>query len=80
MTPPVHEDSTETRILLARLETKLDLVIGQHGTRLTDHETRIRVVEARPYVTPKGLVAALVSAASIFGGAAFFIDRMTGVS
>ena len=80
MTPPLPDETSDTRVTLARIETKVDVVIGQHGQTLADHEVRIRNVEAQPFVTTKGLVAALVSTSAIFGGAAFFIDRLTGVS
>lgn len=77
---PTSEE-TEIRVLLARFETKLDLVIGQHDARLSDHETRIRVVERRKVVTPTGLLSAAVGVVTVLGGFVLFIDRLTsGVS
>lgn len=85
MTPTPDQTSTgsasevsDVRVTLARFETKLDLVIGQHGTRLDDHEGRLRAVEARPTVTPKGLVAAIASTVAILGGSVAFLDRLYG--
>lgn len=75
--PPPSEVS-DVRVTLARFETKLDLVISQHGSTLTDHEARLRNVEARPTVTPKGLVAAIVSTVGILGGSVAFLDRLYG--
>ncbi|PSL04141.1 hypothetical protein CLV30_106146 [Haloactinopolyspora alba] len=37
----------DVRLWLTRLETKLDVVLTQHGTKIDDHEDRLRVVEAR---------------------------------
>lgn len=80
-TPPhppadVATDSTEIRVLLARFETKLDLVIGQHGETLKDHEARIRTVEERKTVSPAGLAAALVTGMTVLGGLVAFFDRL----
>ena len=51
-----------------RLETKIDLVVKDHGDQINDHEDRIRSLEQRPVVTPRGLVAAISSAVVILGG------------
>lgn len=75
--PPATEVS-DVRVTLARFETKLDLAIGQHGTRLDDHETRLRIVEARRCVTPTGLTAALASTLAIAGGLVAVFDRLYG--
>lgn len=52
-----------------RLETKVDLVLSQHGTKLDDHETRIRVQEARRFVSPaqlwSGILAAVAGASAL---------------
>ncbi|WP_092965324.1 hypothetical protein [Agromyces sp. CF514] len=52
-----------------RLETKVDLVLGQHGTRLEDHETRLRIQESRRFVSPAqlwgGVLAALAGASAL---------------
>lgn len=69
-------DSTETRVALARFETKLDLVIGEHSKTLGDHENRLRVVEAQSVVTPKGLLAALGATVALLGGSVALLDRL----
>ena len=69
-------EDTDFRVLLARVETKLDLVIGQHGQRLEDHERRLRVQEARPTVSPKGLLAAAATAIAVLTGAQALLDRL----
>jgi hypothetical protein len=69
-------DNTEVRIMLARFETKLDLVIGQHGEQLKDHETRIRTVEERKTVSPMQLLATSATAVALFGGVVTFLDRL----
>lgn len=76
---PTSEE-TEIRVLLARFETKLDLVIGQHDARLSDHENRLRAVEGRKVVTPAGLVAAMVGAVTFLGGFVAFVDRLQGTA
>jgi GTPase len=45
-TPPTATP-TEASLLVAftRMETKVDVVLGQHGTKLDDHEARLRKVE-----------------------------------
>jgi hypothetical protein len=52
-----------------RLETKVDLVLGQHGNSIADHESRIRAQEARRFVSPGqlwgGIVAALAGASAL---------------
>lgn len=59
-------DESDLRLGFARLEGKVDLVITRHDMRLeqieetqTDHEERLRSLEAIPYVTPKGLWAVI---------------------
>lgn len=61
-----HDDNL--RIDFARLEGKVDVVLTRHDVRIEalegkvdDHETRIRDVEKREYVTPKGLWAVVGS-------------------
>jgi len=47
----------EASLLVAftRMETKVDVVLTQHGAKLEDHETRLRVVEDRPSASPTEL-------------------------
>lgn len=76
MAPPNAEDATEFRILLARFETKLDLVLGQHGAKLDDHEARIRVVEDRKTVSPSQLLAGCTGVIALIGGTLALLDRI----
>jgi hypothetical protein len=52
-----------------RLETKVDIVLTQHGSRLDDHEVRIRGQEARRFVSPGqlwgGIIAAIAGASGL---------------
>jgi len=61
-------DSVALRILLARFETKLDLVLGQHDITLKDHESRLRFVEDRKTVSPSALLASCATAVALMGG------------
>lgn len=69
-------DSTEVRIMLARFETKLDLVLGQHSSMLKDHESRIRLVEERKTVSPSQLLASCATAVALMGGTFTILDRV----
>lgn len=59
------ETTDSVAVTLARLETKVDVVIGQHGSQITDHEARLRIQEARKTVSPRDLWL------GVSGGAAF---------
>lgn len=72
------QDATEIRVLLARFETKLDIVLGQHDTRLNDHETRLRTVEERKTVSPSALLASSATVVALVGGTLTFLDRLYG--
>jgi len=69
-------DATEVRIMLARFETKLDLVLGQHGATLKDHEVRLRSVEDRKTVSPSQLLASCATAVALMGGTFTILDRV----
>ena len=58
MTTPAAPDTVE--VLLARIDTKLDVVIA----RAEDHETRLRQVERRLFALP-GLAALLATASLV---------------
>lgn len=73
-----NADATEFRVMLARFETKLDLVLGQHDSRLTDHEARIRTVEERKTVSPMAMLASSATAVALVGGVLTFLDRIYG--
>lgn len=66
-----------------RLEAKVDVALAQHGSRLdthasnlADHETRLRVQEARRTVSPTGLWSAVLGGVS---GAAAVVAVITNV-
>lgn len=69
-------DQMDLRILLARFETKLDLVLGQHDSRLIDHEARVRTLEDRKTVTPMGLLASSATVVALMGGTFTILDRV----
>lgn len=51
-----NEDDTRDR--LARMETKLDIVVEELVERVKDHEARIRLGEKWRYALPTSLVIA----------------------
>lgn len=78
-------DPRETRDLLiafTRMEAKVDIALAQHGAKLdeiakdvTDHETRVRVIEGRSTVSPTGLWTTVLGAITAFGLLATLYDR-----
>ena len=82
---PDDEDQRESRDLLiafTRMEAKVDIALAQHGAKLdeivkdvTDHETRVRVIEGRSTVTPMGLWSAVLGAITAFGLLTTLYDR-----
>ncbi|MCZ9884633.1 hypothetical protein [Arthrobacter sp. B2a2-09] len=77
--------SAETSLLLAftRLEGKVDVALTQHGAdikatakEVDDHEDRIRALEARPTVSPRGLWATVSGAALLALAVIPFLDRI----
>lgn len=86
-------EETEVRIILARLEGKLDANLAAHSgdistlkTQQADHETRIRVgerrineVDSKPTVSPKQLWAGLGGAVAVAAGIASIIRAFTPV-
>lgn len=70
-----NAEETDLRVDFARLEGKVDVVITRHDVRIesledrsSDHEERIRVIEAIDYVTPKGLWAVAIGAVAAAAG------------
>ncbi len=68
------EDPVITAI--RKLEAKLDIAIAQHRAELdlaarhdTDHEERLRALEARQTVTPKALWSVVVGASAVLATA-----------
>ena len=74
--PDGTTDSTEVRIMLARFETKLDLVLGQHEHTIADHEARLRAVEERKSVSPAQLLASSATVVALLGGTFTVLDRV----
>jgi len=67
----------DVRLWLTRLETKLDVVLDQHGTTLNDHETRIRNLEKRPIgLTGNRLVAGAVAVLGLAISIMTVLDRL----
>lgn len=70
------------RVMLARLEGKVDAALAVQGARveehavdLKDHEARLRVVESKPTVSPRLLWTGLVSAVLAVSAASPLLDR-----
>jgi hypothetical protein len=66
----MHEQES-ILILLARMEGKLDVLVASLDTtnkKVEDHETRLRVVEGRPYITPWKLWTSLLGAVTAVVG------------
>jgi hypothetical protein len=65
-----------------RLETKVDLVLSQHSSKLDDHEARIRAQESRVeslrFVSPGQLWSGIVAAIAGSAGLATLINWLTG--
>lgn len=51
---------------LARIETKLDMLIAEYAARVADHETRIRGLEKWRYALPVSVVVAVGSMVTAF--------------
>lgn len=68
-------------VTLARIEGKLDLLhaaIQSAQTQGADHETRIRVLEARPVgITPTKFLSTLVGVGSVAAAAASVVTLLT---
>lgn len=70
-------DADSVLVLIARIEGKLDAVL-QRGEaaekRQEDHEARIRVLEAKPSVSPRFLWLAVTSGAACVYSIIQFVD------
>lgn len=68
-------------VTLARIEGKLDLInasLAQINARGDDHETRIRVLEARPSgITPAKFMTTLVGCGSLAAALASVVTLLT---
>lgn len=91
MSPEVpSSEGLETRVVLARLEAKIDVAlahqtakIDQHDREISalrderkDHDKRILVLERVSYVSPKQLAASLFAVIGALGALAPFLDRL----
>lgn len=72
---------SDLRLDFARLEGKVDVVITRHDIRIEalesaseDHEQRIREMEKREYVTPKGLWGVVASVGALVGTIVIIIN------
>ncbi|WP_050053376.1 hypothetical protein [Pseudarthrobacter siccitolerans] len=84
-TDPTTPTKAETDLLIAftRLEGKVDVALAQHGADLAlhgreikDHETRLRVLENTPTVSPRTLWTVVASAAGLVLAAVPIIERI----
>jgi hypothetical protein len=68
----------EANLLIAftRMETKVDVVLTQHGQKLDDHELRLRKVEDRPTVSPRALWTAVCSAVAACAALLTVLDKL----
>lgn len=68
-------NDTDVAVILARLELKIDQLMANAG----DHETRLRALEGRGFVSGKQLWAGLLGMAAVLGSlgtvAAFFLGH-----
>ncbi len=70
-------------VALTRMEAKVDIALAQHGAEIKtqgqtvdDHETRLRVLEAKSTVSPRTLWTTVVTAAGVIMASAPFLDRV----
>ena len=92
MSPAVPSDDESTAVALARMETKLDLVISQHTAKLEDHEQRlrqtasasdlaaletdVRTLSDRKTVSPAGLLGAVSGVVGLLGGLILILQNL----
>lgn len=81
--PRTGPDTDSVPVMIARLEGKVDVALAQHGATISihdadiaDHETRLRVVEAKSTVSARQLWGAVCSAAGLIALAAPFLERL----
>ncbi|WIC90172.1 membrane protein [Arthrobacter phage VroomVroom] len=72
---------------LTRLEAKVDVALAQHGadiqnhkTSITDHEARLRVLEAKPTVSPRVLWTVVSSGVALILAAGPVLARLFGAA
>lgn len=75
------------RVMLARLEGKVDAALAVQGSKverhevnLADHEIRLRNVEGRSTVSPRMLWTTLTSAAVTLAALSPFVANLYGVA
>lgn len=83
--PESSPTKAETDLLIAftRLEGKVDVALAQHGADLAvhgreikDHETRLRVLENTPTVSPRTLWTVTASAAGLVLAAMPLLEKI----
>ncbi len=73
------DEDADVRIWLTRLETKLDVVIDQHESKIDDHEDRIRTLESRPAgITGNKLIASAGACVALIVSILAILDRLYG--
>jgi hypothetical protein len=83
---PGGGDQTSILVALTRMEAKVDVALAQHGARLdnvetdmTDHEARLRTLEAKQTVSPGKLWTAVSGASALLLAFLTFIRPLLGV-
>lgn len=72
-------------MVVMRLETKVDVALAQHGADIKaqgkdieDHESRLRVLELRPTVSPRVLWTTVASAAGLVLASMPLVEKILG--
>ena len=68
---PEPSDDTGLIVAITRIETKVDIALTDHGSKLEDHEKRLRAVESKPTLAPwklwTGALGAIAATGTIVG-------------
>ncbi|WGH21371.1 membrane protein [Arthrobacter phage Emotion] len=82
---PGGDNTAALLVGLTRLEAKVDVALAQHGadiqnhkSAINDHEARIRVLEAKPSVSPRVLWTTVTSGVMLVLAAGPIIARLFG--
>lgn len=63
-------------VAIARLETKVDVALSDHGRQIRDHEDRLRNVESKSTVSPRALWTAVTSGAGAVLAALAILEKI----